>query len=348
MKSPPLSIDATLTFSPGNEALLLYLLEQLDQRNIKTTVYIRHKRALKSVSEKHLSNVVARSTNVFGMLKRMTQKNGRFFFFCSIPPIVFQANSVVYFHNLDIIGEINWKEQRRSFKTKIKHWSMVKLIQYLHGQCRTFICQSAAVADRLNLSYPNIRVKVIPFYEPIGDVLSYDQIPGLGSNVRFDFSYPATADVHKNHFRLFDAIGIAGVKEKISVCVTIPYDAHDYIHRISEVNKKLGYEAIINFGRVTRADSLQLISQSKALIFPSLKETLGLPLLEAAELNKPIIVSDLAYAHAVVENIITFDPLNVEEIADLLTKVARQGQSLPVARLRVPNDVEALLAEICC
>ena len=50
------------------------------------------------------------------------------------------------------------------------------------------------------------------------------------------------------------------------------------------------------------------------LIFPSLNESLGLPLIEASFYKLPIIASNLDYVYEVCNPNITFNPLSEEDI----------------------------------
>jgi glycosyltransferase involved in cell wall biosynthesis len=59
----------------------------------------------------------------------------------------------------------------------------------------------------------------------------------------------------------------------------------------------------------------ELYSQSHALIFPSLSESLGLPLLEASLRNLPIVASEKDFVRDSVVPVETFDPLSHVSIA---------------------------------
>ena len=63
------------------------------------------------------------------------------------------------------------------------------------------------------------------------------------------------------------------------------------------------------------------------LDFPSLLETYGLPLLEAALHNTPILSANLNYAREVLdtyEKVIYFDPFNPKEFSNLLINIIDQ------------------------
>lgn len=294
-----------------------------------------------------LSGVKVGRTSFLGMLFRMLSPGTRCLYFCSIPPLVRQTASIVYFHAANIAEPVDWGHPEVRMRTKLKRWGLGRMIRLFHGKPGRWFCQTEAIKDRLRATYPGINVAVLPFYEPAADVLMGKSDVEFSAGPQFNFIYPATADVHKNHFRLFEAVQIAARQEPIKLCVTIPDSADNYAQRIAEVNQSLGYEAIVNVGRVTRARALALLSCSDALVFPSLKESLGLPLIEAAELGKPVLVSDLPYAHAVLSGAKTFDPLKSAEIAEAMLCIVRSRAIMRPARSRISNNVEALVDAIC-
>ncbi|MCC5865183.1 MAG: glycosyltransferase [Wenzhouxiangella sp.] len=340
-------IDATLSFSPGNEVLILYLLRNLNKRGCAVIVHARHARMRQRIESCDLSHVKTRKTSFWGMLSRMLRPGVRCLYFCSIPPLVRQPRSIVYFHAANIAEDVVWRDPAVRLRTKLKRWLLGQMIRRCHKNPGIWFCQTAAIKARLQTTYPGISVSVLPFYEPAADVFQPEFDSNSGTDIEFDFIYPATADVHKNHFRLFAAVQVAARQEMIKLCVTIPEESGRYIQRISEVNQSVGYEAIINAGRISRACTLALLARSRALVFPSLKESLGLPLVEAAELGKPVLVSDLPYAHAVLDGARTFDPMNPAQIAEAMLRVVRRQDIIRPARSRIGNNVEVLIDAIC-
>jgi glycosyltransferase involved in cell wall biosynthesis len=70
-----------------------------------------------------------------------------------------------------------------------------------------------------------------------------------------------------------------------------------------------------------------------ALLFPSVIESFGMPLVEAASFGLPIIAADLAYAHEVLEgydNVSFVDPYNADQWAALIRKADAYKRSVPM------------------
>ncbi len=77
------------------------------------------------------------------------------------------------------------------------------------------------------------------------------------------------------------------------------------------------------------------------LIFPSVTESFGLPLIEAADCGMKILASDLPYVYDVVKPSIVFSPYNKVSIADAVEKALTQDLPMPV--LVVKNEVMKLI-----
>jgi len=60
---------------------------------------------------------------------------------------------------------------------------------------------------------------------------------------------------------------------------------------------------------------LDLYKHSTALIYPSLFESYGLPLIEAGQYNLPVLASELDYVRDILDPVETFDPKSAKSIA---------------------------------
>ena len=75
------------------------------------------------------------------------------------------------------------------------------------------------------------------------------------------------------------------------------------------------------------------------MIFPSLKESFGLPLIEGIQAGCYIIVSNLNYAKEIIDASIYFDPNSVESIKNSIVKCI-SGSDLNPSRILVKNSIE--------
>lgn len=311
-------VEATQTYSPGNVELLVYVLSKIENNEIICTVYLGHDYTYKILDDFAYKYIKVQKTSGIDTAKRFLKKRENVLFFCSYPPVLKQHNSLVYFHSLFFANPFKFlNDKKLSTKIKFTRFFVYGLIRFFHRNVDFFYCQTNAIEKELKNSFSGISVKKMPFFN---DSALMQLKQDKSAKFEYDFFYPATADIHKNYFRLFDAVQILAEKKTIKLCVTIDVNATPYINKIDEINKNLNYEAIVNIGRVSKNIVLELYLKSKALVFPSLEESLGLPLIEASFVSCPIIGSNLPYIYDVVENPIVFNPLDIIDIADKMNR----------------------------
>ena len=115
------------------------------------------------------------------------------------------------------------------------------------------------------------------------------------------FFYPANFSPHKNHKRLFKCFEKLNHKN-IKLLVTLD------INEVPEIYKN--NVQIIFLGKQSFSDIHRLYKIVDFLIFPSINESLGLPLIESSLYKIPIIASELDYVYDVCKPYITFNPFS--------------------------------------
>ena len=75
------------------------------------------------------------------------------------------------------------------------------------------------------------------------------------------------------------------------------------------------------------------------MIFSSLFESFGLPLIESTNHGCKVIASDLPYVHEIIRPSLTFDPYLVESISDSILK-ALEIDNLPETKVLVENKLD--------
>lgn len=110
--------------------------------------------------------------------------------------------------------------------------------------------------------------------------------------------YPAMLSAHKNHALLLDALRLLHMRgQMVGLIFTGKTTDHEAVLR--EKVSELGLEDWVDYrGFVSRCDLLRLISSAVALVYPSLYEGFGLPVVEAMALGVPTVISE---APALVE-----------------------------------------------
>ena len=135
--------------------------------------------------------------------------------------------------------------------------------------------------------------------------------------------YPAKTWPHKNHIRLFRAL--AELRDRYGllvplVCTGKPIE--DYWPSIMRSLEELSLEKAVHFtGYLSGEQMTALFKSADFLVFPTLFEGFGIPLLEAMQFGLPIVASKVTCLPEVAEDAaLYFDPLSVDSIAEAILK----------------------------
>ncbi len=139
--------------------------------------------------------------------------------------------------------------------------------------------------DKIHVVFPKIE---IPKPEKKSQIVIDKQ--------KFNFFYPATPFIYKNHVVLFNAFSLIDslLSKKIVLYLTCNKEDLDIEYSFENIE-------IIYLGLLPHNEVIWVWEEVNGCLFPSYIETLGLPLIEAASVGKPIIASDLAYSKEVLE-----------------------------------------------
>ena len=136
--------------------------------------------------------------------------------------------------------------------------------------------------------------------------------------------YPANFWLHKNHIRLIDAFNLYLQRHPTSkLALVFPGDLDTGRRRIQAHVNEMGLaNRIILPGFLTTAELGALYASAKALIFPSLYEGFGMPLLEAMAASLPILCSNITSLPEVVgDAALLFDPRQPSSIVEAIERL---------------------------
>lgn len=131
-----------------------------------------------------------------------------------------------------------------------------------------------------------------------------------------EFIYAASGDAHKNHRRLVQA-WVLLAREGLRPGLHLTFDGAAYPGLAAFVDAQRHEHglAISNLGTLPHAELLDRYRSVDALIYPSLLESFGLPLIEAVAAGLPVIAAELDYVRDILDPAQTFDPLSPVSIA---------------------------------
>lgn len=156
-----------------------------------------------------------------------------------------------------------------------------------------------------------------PEYRPVNDS---EWLTAVRSKYGLDkpfLFYPAATWPHKNHNRLLEAVKIMCERYAFDgslVLTGIAMQSHSEIK--TEINRLNLADKVKILGYLPASDLPLLYNCARLMVFPSLFEGFGIPLVEAMACGCPVVCAEATSLPEVVgEAGVLFDPLDPEEIA---------------------------------
>ncbi len=134
--------------------------------------------------------------------------------------------------------------------------------------------------------------------------------------------YPAQPWKHKNHLRLLEAIALLKDRgTEVPVVCSGPPNPHE--QAVRQRAHDLGLDSLVRFpGYLTDAELATRYQQARCLVFPSLFEGFGFPVLEAFNAGLPVTCSSTTSLPELAGDAAAlFDPTDVEAMADAIERV---------------------------
>ena len=223
-------------------------------------------------------------------------------------PLKIKSRQIVFFHNLNLLN----KEKLRTLSS-LKLFINQALFKMNLKYVNEFVVQSRH-AERLLLQYISEHSR-LDFTGKVSCIehnnfYRYKNSFSVNSPC-IQFFYPARAYPHKNHeFLLQSAEKIIDAFPESSLVMTIESPGLP--------SKKVKF-----LGEISSQDVRDVMARDDVvLLFPSEKESLGLPLLEALEADIPIVVADLPYARELCgDSALYFEPNNIDSLISALKQI---------------------------
>lgn len=250
-------------------------------------------------------------------LARHAKRGEVLFCFNSLPPLVrSRAKVVTYVHAPHFVGA--HRAIRYTPVTRVRIWVERLWFRYAIRHTDEAWVQTPTMAMQLEAQYPGVTTKIVPLVdEALATLLGKRQqgAKPAAPSADFSFFYPADTVGHKNHPNLLRAWAtLAGNGCLPQLWLTV--DESELASLLAEAGV-LRRDAgnIVPLGRLSREAVLARLQAASALIFPSMAETFGLPMLEAEALNRPIVASERDFVRDVCRPVQTFDPQSPRSIA---------------------------------
>lgn len=220
-----------------------------------------------------------------------------------------------YCHNPSPFYKMSWKEIKYSPITYL----FTKFYKYIYGinikKNTAVIVQQGWIRKNFQDMFSIKDIIVARPYEDKNIVI--EKVTEV--NEKFTFIFPSLPRVFKNFEIVCKACQELEKRkcEEYEMIITLDGNENKYA---KDLKKKYGKVKTIKWiGLQTQDNLFKLYSQVDAMIFPSKLETWGLPISEFKQFNKPIILSDLLYAHETLgeyDKVSFFNPSDGVELAD--------------------------------
>jgi glycosyltransferase involved in cell wall biosynthesis len=255
------------------------------------------------------------------------------------PPVSIKDKPVyIFFHNAHILTpELGWRDFLGTALYVLKRaYILVK-----NKRQYTWIVQTDTMKKMVlkKLFVSQQKIMVIPFFKNI-DFKAKKSLKIQDGDI--SFAYIADGQSQKNHKFLLEALHYLFKKHGLNVklYLTISENYPSLIKKIHNL-KELGI-SIINLGTIPHSEIINLYTKVDYLLYPSLVESFGLPLIEASSLGCDIISINKDYVYDIVVPSAVFSNKNIHELSNVLLNVY-SGTQLPETKLVVKNDINEFL-----
>ncbi len=307
-------IDSVYVHESGGKSLLIYLASELKSNNVEFYLLV----------DSRFPEAELLKYKYFKLNKSSESERKKFYLnnkdefskvlcFANIPPPIYLSIPVfVFFHNLLIIQNFFF---RNGYGFVDKCFFLLKRVYLFMKLNKNYnvIVQTDLVKNLFSrkVYFRPENILVVPFFsnkfEGHNDYCDRDKAN--------KFVYVADGVSQKNHINLLKAWEILFSKYNINLelHLTIPPKFDTLLDVINNLNSKglnIVNHGICNFNQVK-----DLYLKSEYLIFPSLAESFGLPLLEASSCGCKIMVSNLEYHKNLIVPTAVFNPYCPSNIA---------------------------------
>lgn len=304
----PILIDALHINMGGGLMILNHLINNLVKRDVDF-VLLKDERCPDLESENKIKKLLILSP------KHKSRKNfykihknnfSKVVCLGNIPPTIkLEVPIYTYFHNVNLLKipkglPLNKKISRILKRLYIK--------RYVHNT-DAWVVQTSYTASLVKkiLSLKNQPVYEFPFYWIPSDI---NRNP---KSKRTDYVFIGDYTLSKGHDYLLAAwekLGNVGIRANLHLTVSKP----EFIKLIEDAIKRGTH--VTNHGKIPFSEVINLYNISKATVYPSLNESLGLGIVEAVTAGCDVIGVDLPYIHSICKPVKCFKASDIDSIVN--------------------------------
>jgi glycosyltransferase involved in cell wall biosynthesis len=227
--------------------------------------------------------------------------------------------------------------------------NMERLWVYLKFRnCDEFIVQTPTMKAKLECLTGKCKpVRVLPFtLNSEGYSRNINKTITDKNTSAYDFAYVASGEPHKNHQQLLDAWCLLA-KDGLfpSLCLTVDKETWPGLfYMIEDKREKYGLK-LNNLGLLSHDEVKHLYTKVRALVYPSIFESFGMPMVEARQAGLPVLAAELDYVRDVLDPEQTFDPNSAMSIARAVKRFLGQNEQ-PLQLLDAESFMKYIMEKI--
>jgi len=275
-------------------------------------------------------------------LRQLAQAPDTILCFGNLPPLFrIKGRCIVFLQNRYLVEG----RSLHDFPLRVKLRLMIERLwlRFFHAHAETFIVQTRSMQQAATQALRRA-VDVVALFPDSSGYQRQRIEKARDHPVVYDFLYVATGEPHKNHLNLLEAWKLLALEGLYpSLCLTVSASDHPSLFRIVEQSKTDHKLNIHNAQAHTWSDMQRLYEYSRALVYPSMVESFGLPLLEARQAGLSIIAAELDYVRDLVDPEEGFDPRSPQSIARAIKRFLQKPET-PLAVVTSDAFVSRLLA----
>jgi glycosyltransferase involved in cell wall biosynthesis len=336
-------IDALYVNNGGGKILLEYLIEfVVKTKNLNDFFFVFDIRLntekIKKLKTSQYTFLKPKERARLNFYKKQSCRYHSFICFANVPPpiTIKEKSVIVYFHNVLLLDS---KNSNLNLRSKLLLSLKLKYIKYLNKENYKWAVQTLNVSNQLEnrLGIEKSKIVICPIFNVD---LFYNCNKGLAEN-NVNYLYVADGSPQKNHINLIKAWSTLNkTNRKLILHLTLEDSFfQDLINEFQKSNHK--HLSIINHGWCSPNQIRDLYRKCNYLVYPSLAESFGLPLIEAAASGCKVISADLPYVYEVVAPSLVFNPSNLVDIINALEQSIYDKNISPTI-LKVDNKIELL------
>lgn len=217
----------------------------------------------------------------------------------------------------EFFNPVELRKQRRLYRASAEEATRIIVSADFTRQC--LVERYGIPADKVEVIYTGYG----PEFRVIDDAAILDEMCRTYDLERPFLFYPAATWPHKNHKTLLAAISILKEEHRfdgVLVLTGIPMQSHGEI--MAEIERQGLSGDVKVLGYLPYGVLPALYNLARALVFPSLFEGFGIPLVEAMACGCPVVCSEVTSLPEVAGDAgVMFDPRSPQDMADKIWSV---------------------------